>query len=369
MEDDRHVRVQQVWRRNSRSQVTRCVLRDESVDSDAELERSVIYMPDVWSLLDQEQAASVKRADVAKSDSVVGPKSDKKDEVNLNDSDRVDSDAVSTSAATSDVCDDLTSSNAVCSDPPDDVCTGGDNTMSEVASIATEAEVPERNDLGNGHQQHPLDAVLQEKRDFLQRIPDLKVTELKVELEKRHFKYNPKYKKADLVAILKEKVQHEIDSTTTDLNDSVSEKCEQAADTIVSYESIPSADAADQQPVQPMDTSSEAQLPGLDLVNNEEVEVKPAVVVDSSSTDKVDKSTEDKPAKGQKRSLDSSASKSSSSSSSKRSRTDDEAKEEGVIEVVSSNQLNVVNLYQALGHPKYDHFEVSMLHLLFSNCF
>lgn len=53
-------------------------------------------------------------------------------------------------------------------------------------------------------------ASVQEKLDFLQRVVELKVTELKSELDKRDVKYARTAKKAELLAKLKEIVQREI---------------------------------------------------------------------------------------------------------------------------------------------------------------
>lgn len=223
--------------------VSNIVFSDDSISSDAELEYSCVYLPDVWSLIDQ-KALSVDLVNAANCSeslasalAVIKEEPEKVTESNSSTNDKLNSlneNVQDTSSNTSTIVDSSEQPVDNISDPK--VLSAGDCVSdSSAIQLSTEGEatlqhsspsdVPLGAETSSEEMQDTLatndaesksvpqtSSTLKEKMDLLNRISELKVTELKAELDDREVKYPRTAKKAELVAKLKETLGHEIDA-------------------------------------------------------------------------------------------------------------------------------------------------------------
>ena len=204
--------------------------------------------------------------------------------------------------------------------------------------------------------------VTSEKQRLLDHINELKVTELKSQLDERDVKYKSSAKKAELVSMLTDVLQLEIDSLrmdaqssdTTAATDSTTENG--LTSTTPPADSLPDTDATPSIGICASDASGNSVPPPSDpdeAGSGEKLASKRRH--ESTETDAV-------PAKKPSRSSQQSVGHSESCFDARANLlTVNQVKSsEDVINVTGNLHLMTLSLYQALNHHKNDHFEVSV---------
>lgn len=314
--------------------------RNDSVGDDREY--SVVFLPDVWSLLDSSNVP----ADVIEEEM--------KDAVKI--------EPVSSS--------DLVSSVDVsCNQQPQQQ---GDGVKNE--QIDATAELSPNNDSSSSHilsfpticvpssSEVPLEGKpsdLAEKQQLLDHINELKVTELKGQLDEREVKYKSSAKKAELVSMLTDAIKSEIGLLQSDDH----------------HTNVASVKAD----VPPEPTAAEPSSTAV-------AEAGPATVTRdvSSEPNEVQKDEKSQKRRHESESNDSGpvkkASRTSPPTVGHRNPSSDcdvnlhltcsenqVKSSESVINVTGELHLMTLSLYQALNHHKNDHFEVSFQGSIFSH--
>ena len=175
-----------------------------------------------------------------------------------------------------------------------------------------------------------------EKRELLNRILDLKVTELKIELDGRGVKLPRNVKKADLVKLLTEELEKEI-------------KQELKSSTRVKAEPEPEAEAEQLQEPEP-----EASTANPDEKLEQEAKVIAETEAATGEKRHAEDSGEEPVAKKHH-----SDKKEEKASPSEKEKTSDKSVP-AVIEYKGDLSFSVLSLHQALNHHKHDHFELSV---------
>jgi len=188
--------------------------------SDAEMEYSYIFMPDIWSLMPETPAPDTV---IDNHDKIINinPPADvvsKLDKKEVIDNDREPEKPSIQSDEHPVIATDLSSEQYTVGFVPIPESSDVENS-SRIISDEPPLIANENVDVSATDHPNSLETATEEssttlKRNisFLERIADLKVTELKAELEERDVKFNPKLKKAELVSLLKGVVQQDIDS-------------------------------------------------------------------------------------------------------------------------------------------------------------
>ncbi|KAI1309490.1 Cell cycle and apoptosis regulator protein 2 [Halotydeus destructor] len=363
--------------------------RDESVEPEAELDYSVVYIPDVWSLLDKklsinsepsfvksesidatvESAAENETVNISTADDKVDCGSGLEDASNMlieNQQQTVAEIVVQPTPATNEA-----SSYEIAFEP--DVSSLNDSSL-----VINEGDTADSSAISATDQSMDTDlepaaatvrapsAALQEMRDFLDNIGELKVVDLRNELKKRDYKID-KQKKADLVILLTDLVEKEIAQESSAIGDEASpsaavnantEEQDHVEDTV--DDSVVKSEPIEEPIIVPV---IEASVGSGDVSNVAE----PSVVVTSDVVENVTSVNGDQlsqsvsSAGSSKRKLDADSPQEPEAKKTKvspeKSQNSKVVVEPGVI-VAKGDSLDVVTLFQVLGHRKYDHFEL-----------
>ena len=178
--------------------------RNDSLGDDREY--SVVFLPDIWSLLDPTRVNDVNEGmkDISvKNESV--SKNDLKQEKEMLSEQQNQPENNEDKKEPLDVSTELASNN--------------DSSSSHVLSFPTIC-VPSSSEGVPSSADEPTVTVTSEKQRLLDHINELKVTELKSQLDERDVKYKSSAKKAELVSMLTDVLQLEIDSLRMDAQSS-----------------------------------------------------------------------------------------------------------------------------------------------------
>lgn len=355
--------------------------RNDSIlaTDDSDREFSCLFMPDVWTLLEKDNQQLIQEKLSSSSQSSASIIKDSNDDnsdsqkliIESNDS-KIEQNEVKVDQHVSSQpsLDSTEGSNGI-SDHQADVSTLDTSALDSSYVSATDTSIlqqPMDTSIGaipGLELMEDLSATISEKpqvfqrQELLSRIGELKVTELKSELDERNIKYARNAKKADLLILLTDALNREIEDQDT-ICDSI--KGNWWTNKILSHEDKQQQLTQQPPPLQLQQPSAAGATGSVDPTETSSAPVSDATVAKTESSSGESKSG------GEKRKLDSDEtsppSKKSSGdhkngSLSKSSKSSSSAVPKGTIVVDGDLPFSVLNLHQALNHHKHDHFEVS----------
>ena len=325
--------------------------RDDSPFYDnASFEYSNIFIPDVWSLLDED--SSYIKTEEECSNKIV----DKSTESSRSNSIKIEK-------LQSDSLDD--------NDSKIDFSNGGDSFSSLQVNPSDSIAVSDISSINNSKIENEtttnLDSTLEssianrsiEDDSFafsITQLNELKVTELRARLEELGHKTAKNVKKADLILKLSNilKSQHG-DANNKSLDESISEEATKETDDSVIKDEKKANDDENMETSEAKNDEEKEQEEDTNSVKHE--------LNSKRKTDEFESNTDDlTAAKRVKHEEDEDMTTSKESSKElKEVKQLESISEDGFIMAYGSNSITLLNLYQALNHNKYDHFELQIV--------